>query len=253
MKKYGFILLMIISLMVGYSMYDKFSEAQDFEYYKIKNNKHKKLKIGVIGDSWVYRIDSTVFQNYFLKDSMNVDLLVSGHPGATSKVIYQNLFAPKEAFTFEFIIKNRPQYCIIIAGVNDSFRGFGKEFYSAHLLKIVKALIHYNIKPVILEIPDFGIEESQNTRKKFSIYRDKIWFFIKNENYKDIEEYRDALRQLLEKNNLLNDVILINDSDIKLDYKTHNELYDDALHLNEKGYDKLLKVFVQSIKKDIKH
>lgn len=249
MRKFGFVFLLVVSLLIGYSMYDKFSEAKNFEYQIIENNNDQQLKVGVIGDSWVHRIDSITLRNHFLKNGMYVEPLIKGYPGATSKMIYTYLFEPEN---IEFIIKNRPQYCIIIAGVNDSFRGFGKDFYATHMLKIIETLNHYNIKPVILEIPNFGIEESQNNRNKIGIYRDNIWFFIKNENFKDIETYRMALRQRLTKSQLINNVILIKSTDINLDYKTHNKLlYSDPLHLNPKGYKILLDVLVQKIKKDI--
>lgn len=107
--------------------------------------------IGIIGDSWVAggKLDSLLHIGLLDKGFKN-KILSSGHSGAKSKLIYQNLFDEKgNEHSSKFLIENRPDYCIVIAGVNDAASQIGGHFYSYHMSLIIKTLLHYKIKPII--------------------------------------------------------------------------------------------------------
>src|SRR5690606_7925243 len=128
--------------------------------------------IGIIGDSWVAgdKLDSLLFNGLFEKGFEN-KIISSGHPGAKSKLIYQNLFEDKEnEHSSKSLIENRPDYCIVIAGVNDAASQIGSHFYAYHMNLIVKTLLHYRIKPIIVTCPEFGIKETIDNMNVLSKY-----------------------------------------------------------------------------------
>ncbi|MDO4763453.1 MAG: hypothetical protein Q4A00_03635 [Flavobacteriaceae bacterium] len=253
MRRIFWVIMGLLLSVLFYTTYDKFSMAKEFDYYEVKHKEDGMLKIGVVGDSWTsrYPLDS-LLEKGLRGEGIEAKVIGASCPGGTSKVIYENLFKPKgEECSSRFVVESSPNYCIVIAGVNDSFRGFGKEFYAGHMLKIVEALMHYQIKPIVFEIPNFGIERSQISRQKLSIYRDDIIYTIKGEDFKDIESYRIEFRKLLKSRGLLDKVILINDENQNIDYDQHKEMYSDALHLNEKGYEILLDIIVKKLKEEL--
>lgn len=248
-KKIFFILGFFILGFPIFITYQKFSYSKTYDYFEIeKNHNTNRLNIGIIGDSWVSSQPlHSILQNKLSQKRINSKVIGASHPGATSKMIYENIFLPNtENFSSKFIIENTPKYCIVIAGINDSFRGFGKEFYAEHMLKIINTLLHYNITPIILEIPNFGIEHSQRYRNKISVYRDKIWFGIKNEDYKELQGYRSLLKEKVNEQKL-NDKVFFISNNSNLDFHQNNNLYREALHLNEKGYDKLGDILTEKI------
>lgn len=251
MKKKIFFVLFFLTLSFPiFITYQKHSYSETYDYFEIeKKDNDSILQIGIIGDSWVsvFPLDSIV-QSKLQDNEIHSKVMGASHPGATSKMIYENLFLPKsEKFSSKFIIENTPKYCIIIAGINDSFRGVGKDFYADHMLKIINTLLHYDITPIIFEIPNFGIEQSQRYRHKVSVYRDKLWFGIKNEDYKNLKEYRTLLKNKINEQKLSDKVFFITNDESNFDYHHNNNLYREALHLNKKGYDKLGDILTKKI------
>ncbi|MFB9121583.1 SGNH/GDSL hydrolase family protein [Bergeyella porcorum] len=256
MKKKIFFAFFLIFTILIYITSDKYSVGSDISYFTAPSCPPSagQLKIGMIGDSWVKRGDmEKPLEEQLLQYGVKADVIESGHSGATSKMIYENLFADKNEsiYSSKFVVEFCPQYCIVVAGVNDSFRGFGKTYYAEYVVKIANTLLHYNITPVILEIPNYSVEESQNTRSKLGVYRDALWFSLKGEDYKNLDAYRDELKKYLKKEGLENRVILINPNDANIDYQKHPEWYEDPLHLNDKGYKELVNVIAKKMHENI--
>lgn len=249
-KKIFFILGFFILGFPIFITYQKFSYSKTYDYFEIeKKDNTNHLNIGIIGDSWVSSqpLDS-ILQNKLSKKNINGKVIGASHPGATSKMIYENIFLPNtENFSSKYIIESTPKYCFVIAGINDSFRGFGKEFYVEHMLKIINTLLHYNITPIIFEIPNYGIEHSQLYRNRISVLRDKIWFGLKNQDYKNLQEYRTLLKEKIKEHNLNDKIIFIDSDKNNIDFHQNKNLYREALHLNIKGYDKLGDIFTDTI------
>lgn len=138
------VLLIVLCFFISH----KWSYAKTYSYDKIVPQREEgKLKIGVIGDSWVGIKDlDSILKVKAPEIGINAEFISSGYFGANSKVVYENMFkAKKEAYSSRKVIESSPQYCIVIAGVNDSFRGFGKDFYAEHMLRITQTLLYYNI------------------------------------------------------------------------------------------------------------
>ncbi|MBB4808074.1 lysophospholipase L1-like esterase [Chryseobacterium defluvii] len=252
MKKKIFIVLIIILGLVGFKyFYDKYSYVDQKEYFSIGFSKKENLKIGIIGDSWVVRqrLDSLLEQK-LLDRKIVAEVFASGNPGAKTKLIYENLFKEgNEDFSSKSIIERQPDYCIIIAGVNDAAMDLGPDFYSHHMMLIIKTLLHYNIKPVVVSLPEFGIEENFQKKNIISKLSNKTAdVFLNGGEEFTINDYRAALLKDLYDNKLDNKIILLNFDTVCRDYSNNKNLYSDPLHLNKEGYQKFSEFLAENLR-----
>ena len=83
----------IFIFIFSYFLINRFSYSKELALYPISVNNDTVLEIGIIGDSWVEgeKLDSTL-HNLLLENGLKNKIISSGHPGAKSKLIYQNLF-----------------------------------------------------------------------------------------------------------------------------------------------------------------
>ena len=199
-----------------------------------KTNVNEISKIGLVGDSWVsdnkldYQIEETL-------NSLNVqvDIISSGHPGAKSKSILKNLISDEtnENSSNHILTDNDIQYVIVIAGVNDTAGHIGSDFYSNHMIEIVK-LLNINGKiPLILEAPNYGISEKEKFKSSLKHNFYKVLF---DDNKTDvIDEYREELIDVLYGTELNYEIVKF-PSNIKY-YEQDVNLYKDQFHLNKDG------------------
>jgi hypothetical protein len=256
-KKIRIISIGIIAIIVlTFSCYliDRFSYSKKLPYYSVTVDKDSTLTIGIIGDSWVAgkKLDS-LLHNGLLEKGIKNKILSSGHPGAKSKLIYQNLFEEKENnHSSKFIIENSPDYCIVIAGVNDAASQIGGHFYSYHMDLIIETLLHYKIKPIIVSCPEFGIKETIDNMNILSKNRNVISaYFNNNGEIDNIKTYRKILEEELDSKNLKDSIILIDFDKVCSDYNKCSDLYANPSHLNKQGNEKLIKVIVNELIKEI--
>ena len=262
MKRKIYRILLIFILFLGIAtalyMYRKFSYAEKQEYYPVHDNSKKDsiLKIGIIGDSWVKRTDlDKKMQKFFSEKGVETEFIALSHPGALSKEIYEDMFKEKnEEFSSKFVIESKPDYCIIIAGVNDVARHIGKKNYADHMVLIINTLLHYKIKPIIVEVPNFGVEDVQEYKNIFSRYTNTVSEAIDGGEVNDnnVSAYRETLNEELKKNDLLDKIILFDSDKINKDYKNNKILFSDPLHLNERGYEVFIKALSEDIIEEIK-
>ena len=96
-RKIKLIAIGIITLffsVLSWYLIDRFSYANEQSYYQENEaNQDTVLTVGIIGDSWVagQKLDSLLHQE-LLKNELSNRIISSGHPGAKSKLIYENLF-----------------------------------------------------------------------------------------------------------------------------------------------------------------
>ena len=98
--------------------------------------------VGIIGDSWVahQQLDSLIVAAFGAKGK-DITVVSSGHSGAPTKRIYQNIFAPtSNNYSSQSVFAAKPKYIIVIAGVNDSFGQLGSHFYAHHLTLIIETI-----------------------------------------------------------------------------------------------------------------
>lgn len=55
---------------------------------------------------------------------------------------------------------NEIDYLVVVAGVNDTAGHIGKDFYAHHILAIAKAALDRSIIPVVIEVPEYCIEQT---------------------------------------------------------------------------------------------
>ena len=261
MKKKIYYILLIFVLFLGagvFYIYKKKSYAERREYYPVQDNfkKDSILKIGIIGDSWVGRTDlDKKMQKIFSEKGIEAEFIALSHPGATSKEIYEDMFKEKnEEFSSKFVIESKPDYCIIIAGVNDVARHIGKKYYADHMILIINTLLHYKIKPIVVEVPNFGVEDVQKYKNVFSRCTNAVSEAIDGGEVNDnnVSAYRETLNEELKKNDLLDKIILFDSDKINKDYKNNKILFSDPLHLNERGYEVFIKALSEDIIEEIK-
>jgi len=210
----------------------------------------EEIKIGVIGDSWVagQKLDRAIEQTMATSGFQTV-VLSSGHPGAKSRQIFRNLFLEKavENSSNALFMDEDLDYLVVVAGVNDSAGYIGKTFYAHHMFLIVQTALARGIKPVVVEVPEYGIEDTPSVGflswGKRSLY---LWLFD-NGKVDVIEEYRKALREKIQASAIAEKVLLIDFSPITNNYNTSKDLYAKPSHLNHDGYSRLGKLIAHNI------
>jgi lysophospholipase L1-like esterase len=137
-------------------------------------------------------------------------------------------------------------YLVVVAGVNDTAGHIGRDFYAHHILCIIKAAQARGIHPVIVEVPEYGIEDIPAW--DFLRYAKRlIYRAVYDGMERDvIMAYREALRQSLTPA-MLEDMSIVYFSSLIKDYSEHMELYANPSHLNREGYQKLGHMIAENI------
>lgn len=248
-------LITIFTLTLSYYLIDRFSYAKEIQFYPIGINNDTTLTVGIIGDSWVAgkKLDAFLRDEFKAKGVSSM-IISSGHSGAKSKLIYQNIFKDStDEYSSKFVITSHPDYCIVIAGVNDAHGQVGAKFYSHHLSMIINTLLLYNIKPVIVELPEFGIIKAINDMNWINKTRYKIFSsFNNNGEIDNIETYRKDLNYLLKAQNLNDKIIFIDFDKVCSNYEQCKDIFkNDGVHLNERGNKLLSQTIVNELLKGI--
>jgi len=233
------VVLAVFSLTVTFYLVNRFSFANELAYYPVSEKKHDTLTVGIIGDSWVAgkKLDS-LLKDGFKKKGKEINVLSSGHPGAKSKLIYQNMFKDStDIHSSKSLIESHPDYCVVIAGVNDASGQVGAEFYSYHVEQIIKTLLKNDIKPVIVELPEFGIIESTNSMGFIKKMRNILFSKFNNKGEVDnIKTYRKNLEHHLSMSKLKDDIIFVDSDAVCYSYDNCKDVFKtDAIHLNKEG------------------
>ncbi|MCT2408190.1 SGNH/GDSL hydrolase family protein [Chryseobacterium antibioticum] len=230
--------------------WNKYSYAGEENYFSSDTKPETGLQIGIIGDSWVVRqnLDS-LLEKKLLDKGVQSEIYSSGNPGAKTKRIYENLFKDDgEEFSSKKVIEKKPDYCIVIAGVNDAATHVGPEFYTHHMVMIIKTLLHYNIKPVVVSLPEFGVEENFKNKNIISSLSNRgAELFLNGGTEFKIPDYRNALLEELKRNGLDKKVAILNFDEISRDFDKNRDLYADPLHLNKQGYQKFSEFLAKGI------
>ncbi len=248
-------LIAIFTLTLSYYLIDRFSYSKELQFYPISVKNDTTLTIGIIGDSWVSRkkLDS-LLNDELNKNGENSKIISSGLSSAKSKLIYQNMFKDStDKHSSKFVIESHPDYCIVIAGVNDAQGQLGAKFYSYHITMIINTLLHYKIKPIIVELPEFGIIKATNEMSFIKKTRSKISSeFNNNGEIDNIKTYREDLNNLLKAQKLYDKIIFIDFDKVCSNYEECKEIYRiDGMHLNKDGNQLLIQCVVNELIKEI--
>lgn len=237
------LLVILASAVIAYYiMADRYFESHaDIQPRYVVEDWGANVKIGIIGDSWVagQKIDQAV-QDALAASGISATVISSGHPGAKSRQIYQDMIA-KEVTPFSsnhILMDEDLDYLVVVAGVNDTAGHIGSDFYAHHMLCIIKAIQARGIYPIIVEVPEYGIEDTTEIGILSYMKRSVYQIFFDGMQQDVIDRYRQSLRQRLASEKIEN-VFIISFSSVVDDYSKHIGLYANPSHLNDEGYQKL--------------
>ena len=245
-------IISLFTIVFAWYLFDRFSYANKQSYYQVNTiNQDTVLTIGIIGDSWVARqkLDDFLHKE-LLKNGFDNRIISSGHPSAKSKLIYQNIFKNNsDKYSSRFIIENKPDYCIVIAGVNDSCAQIGKKYYAHNMILIIEALLHYGVKPIVVSLPEFDVLKAIDNINILFKTRNIISAKINNNGEMDnISTYKEFLKSELSRQNLINKIVYIDFDKVCADYSNCKVLYADPFHLSRHGNKKLCEIIVLELK-----
>jgi hypothetical protein len=250
---FGCVVVAVLTVLIFWYLVARFSYAKRLSFYHVHKQENSGLTIGVIGDSWVAgkKID-TALHELLLTKSIQNRVISSGHSGAKTKLIYQNMFKDNRTeHSSKFVVESKPDYCVVLAGVNDSFGQLGKGFYSHHMVMIIKMLLHYKIEPIVVELPEFGIMQATSEVGLIKRLRYKIFsYFTNSGELNNIIAYRNEFNRKLRETKLDDKIIFVGFDEICSDYDKNLTLYRNSLHLSNEGNDILAKVISRYIAND---
>lgn len=225
---------------------DAFPNAEKRHEWPVGSSSN--VNIGIVGDSWVSgeKLDKT------LKDSLSslggmIEVVSSGHDGAKSRQIYRNLLSISRTSHGILMSKNL-DYLVVVAGVNDTVGHIGREFYAHHMLAIIMLIQSKGVHPVIVEIPEYGVEDVPSNGF-FSFAKRLIYHAVFDHmRHNVIKDYRQTLRDIIPIFVKKKMTLVSLDASI-LSYQDKKNLYSDTYHLNEKGLEQLGLLIAKSIEK----
>jgi lysophospholipase L1-like esterase len=251
----GSFLLLIILILAIYA-YKRFTLIDDLPFYPSSQLKNPVLTIGIIGDSWATynKLDNLLHQE-LLNNGFENKIISSGQSGAKTRLIYQNLFKDNTSKnSCKFIIESNPDYCILLGGTNDAIGQMGSRYYSFHISKIIKFLLHYNIKPIVLTLPKIGVQEMNNNMNIFQRYRNRLSAFFNNGNQiENVESYRKKLLEILKNEQLIDKILLIDFDKACEKYEKDSDLYKNPIHLSNTGNKKLAGFIAKELIQELKN
>jgi len=158
------------------------------------------VRVGIIGDSWACgRGLADALEKHLADDGLAARVVSFGHGGAKSRDILLNLLKPGDVqFSSSRILSDDFDYCVVVCGVNDTGGYIGADFYSFHVAGIAELLDHHGVFPIILEVPEFGIEESASISFLGAARRIAMRWLLHAGERDVIPAYRDALPPALE-------------------------------------------------------
>lgn len=241
MKWWLIVLLFVLSLIVvciGYYLKPYYTPAEKQNGLSVKNHQDDTIRIAYIGDSWAdgHKSVKCVIDS-LVCDALDRHVVVrtAGISGLTSKNLYYCIFRDN---SIKDVIEWGPDYCFVVAGINDTDRKMGKKYYKENMRLILELLLEHDITPMVLEIPSYDIRFSYKRRSRQIKIQYLVSMLLTWSKMDCIQDYRDAYADLIKEQEWERKVITISYKDWNPDgYKDERGLYDGGLmHLNAKGY-----------------
>lgn len=251
--KYKYIIIAIaivlICLILGREFYSYYSTAKERPIYPTLQHNDDTLRIAFIGDSWAYRHKSHSCRiPDILKDSLSRPIIVSsyGINGQTSKEIYYSFFDDNRLKSF---LEKGYDYCIISAGINDTYKKMSIQYYKQSMNLIIRFLLENRIRPIIQEIPDYNITKTFENQKISRKLLRRFSMIINGISIDCKQDFRDALDGLIIEEGYQEKVSVIRYKSWNNNYKKDlTNLYTpDQMHLNEDGYEVLDSIISEEI------
>lgn len=215
-------------------------------------NADRLLKVGIIGDSWVAgkKLDQPVKES-LLKSSIVAVIISSGQPNAKSRQVYRNLFLPRwKRYSSNAILMDDEMdfLVVVVAGVNDTAGHIGMDFYAHHMVAIAQAALDRSIIPIIVEIPEYGIEDTPADSAVSWAKRLLFRIIFDRGKVNVIEDYRRQLRSAVAACPDGHKITVLEFSLVASDYTSQKELFANPAHLNKIGSNLLGELIARKIR-----
>ena len=252
MKKSIYIILLfifIVCAIIIYGAYHYYAPPHLRGPYQMKKP-DDTLRIAYIGDSWAFmHKDHNCQIAQLIEDSLCRPTKVHSYGicGLTSKEIYENLFDNSDFKSF--LQKRSYEYCIISAGINDTYRKMNKTYYQQSMDGIIQFFLVNNIHPIILEIPDYDIQKAYKNQKTNRQLLRHLSMFVNSTPLDCKQQFRYALKELVNNKSYNDKISIIRYQSWNSDYNNDQQkLYQgDGMHLNDDGYQILDSVIAKEI------
>ena len=229
-------LLLICIVFIAIIAYNYYAPPKIRQSYRTMHHNDDTLRIAYIGDSWaaMHKMYDRKMEQ-MIEDKLHrpVIVLSYGICGLTSKEIYEYLFNDS---TLKNFIKNGFDYCVISAGINDTYKKMSTAYYQESMKGIISFMEGNHIHPIIIEIPDYDIQKAYDHQTVTKKLLRQFSMFVTGSPKDCKQTYRDALRQTLG-----NRVDIVGYQEWNNNYsKDQKILYsEDGMHLKEEGYNRL--------------
>ena len=251
------LLLVLLAVVVYFSIQvyqfidREFCVADELPFYYVgPHHNDDTLRVAVIGDSWaelhmMFNCD-TLFQQYGRRlTTKPIKCMTRGKIGATSKDVYYYMFKSQtqessqmQDFCTQPLLEDHPDYCVVMVGINDVWKKRPVSYYIGNYRLIIRLLLANDIRPVVMEIPDFALKEWLNKHRKRQSYRYRFYSVFTGVIKDDITPFRNGLREMLKETGLGDSVLFIPANQwIPQNHQYSEEIYrEDHAHFNYQGY-----------------
>ena len=244
MKNRKLVILPIIITVgcLSYSMFSYYKSPTEYQPYAMPQDRDDTLRIAFIGDSWAFmHRDHDCQISDIIEHVIHRPVKVHsyGMCGLTSREFYENIFINEDLK--HFLQKRRYEYCFISLGINDTYKKMNTTYYQQSMDYIIRFFLTNHIHPIIIEIPDYDIYKSFNRQEPSRIILRRISMFINKTPLDCKQLFRNALDEVISKNNYSKKVSVIRClSWNNKSTKDWERIYqDDGIHLNRMGYARL--------------
>lgn len=242
----GFIILLVVLYGTLYYRWRHLWALEEIHQpYQVQSHHDDTLRVVMIGDSWAGMHDEAGLDS-FLQRQLNgltdspVIVKSRGRGGEKTRGIY-NLMFEYGKYGTRPILSEGPDYCIVMAGINDAASNRGVRQYLYHYKLILDYLLSHNIRPVIVEIPDVNIWALYSQKPIKDLLGDYLKSVMTGCDMYNYHEYREALLSMINEEDMMNEIVLIPMKEWNEKGEAINQclFLEDQIHLNRRGYELL--------------
>lgn len=233
-----FIAISVLCIYAFCTTFCYFSACDEQQIYNVRKTYGDSICIAFIGDSWAsmhsfHNCDIASRIEKFTHRPTKVNSY--GYGGLTSKDIYKQLFDEKG---MKPILTAGADYCIISAGINDTYMKMRLSYFKKSMNYIIRFLLTNHIHPILLEIPDYDIEKAYNNQKPHRKTQTLLSMLITGTQMNCKQQFRNTLDQLIEEQGYKDKLTIIRYKEWNSQFiEDQRRLYQtDGVHLNETGY-----------------
>ena len=263
---------LVLLAVFGYSGYQahlfidrEFKVAEELPFYHVGPRPNDDtLRVAVIGDSWAEWHTTlhcdTLFEQYGKRQTNKpIRCQTRGKSGAKSKDVYYYMFrsqtqesSSEHDICTQPLLEEHPDYCVVMVGINDTWKKFPVSYYTGNYRLIIRLLLANNIRPVVMEIPDFDVAGWLDIHRKRQRWLYRIYSYFNHVVEDDVTPFRDGLKKMLKDTRLGDSVLFISaDHWIPQNHQYSEDIYQtDHVHLNYQGYHILDSCIVSEIIND---